>query len=152
MKLSLFVEISIKIVCRCYAIQYIKKHLPNWLTFTFKSNSDVLWVSGEVIAWKIFDCITGSQQKHNHHSDVIIGMMASQITGVSIVYWTVCSGANQRNHQSSASLAFVRGIHQLVVNSPHKGPVTRKMFPFDDIIMYKLCIILVTYCMLQYCH
>ena len=44
-------------------------------------------------------------------------------------------GADQRKHQSSASLAFVRGIHWRPVNSPHKWPVTRKMFPFDDVIM-----------------
>ena len=44
-------------------------------------------------------------------------------------------GADQRKHQSSASLAFVWGIHRRPVNSPHKGPVTRKMFPFDDVIM-----------------
>ena len=43
-------------------------------------------------------------------------------------YSTVCSGADQRKHQSSASLAFVRGIHRSPVNSPHKGPVTRKCF------------------------
>ena len=61
--------------------------------------------------------------------------VASQITGVSIVYSTVCSGADQINHQSSALLAFVRGIYRWPVNSPHKGPVTRKMFPFDDVIM-----------------
>ena len=61
--------------------------------------------------------------------------IASQITGVSIVYSTVCSGADQRKHQSSASLAFVRGIHRWPVDSPHKGPVTRKIFPFDDVIM-----------------
>ena len=61
--------------------------------------------------------------------------MASQITGVSIVYPTVCSGVVQRKHQSSASLAFVRGIHRCPVNFPHKGPVTRKMFPFDYVIM-----------------
>ena len=71
----------------------------------------------------------------NHYSDVIMGAMASQITGVSIVYSTVCSGADQRKHQSSASLAFVRGIHRSPQNSPHKGPVTRKMFPFHDVIM-----------------
>ena len=63
--------------------------------------------------------------------------IASQIIGVSIVCLTVCSGANQRKHQSSASLAFVRGIHRWPVNSPHKGPVTRKMFPFDDVIMLR---------------
>ena len=45
------------------------------------------------------------------------------------------SGAGQRKHQSSASLAFVRGIHRWPVNSPHKGPVTRKIYPFDDVIM-----------------
>ena len=62
--------------------------------------------------------------------------MASQITSVSIVYSTVCSGADQRKHQSSASLAYVRGIHRWPVNSPHKGSVTRIMFPFDDVIMF----------------
>ena len=45
------------------------------------------------------------------------------------------SGEDQRKHQSSASLTFVRGIHRWPVNSPHKRPVTRKMFPFDDVIM-----------------
>ena len=42
---------------------------------------------------------------------------------------------SKKTHQSSASLAFVRGIHRWPVNYPHKGPVTRKMFPFDDVIM-----------------
>ena len=72
-----------------------------------------------------------------HYSDVIMGLMASQITGPTIIYSTVHSGADQRKHQSSASLAFVRGIHRWPVNSPHKGPVTRKMFLFDDAIMEK---------------
>ena len=53
---------------------------------------------------------------------------------VSIVYSTVCSNADQWKHQSSTSLAFVRGIHRWPVNSPHKWPVTRKMFPFDDVL------------------
>ena len=53
---------------------------------------------------------------------------------------TVCTGSDQSKHQSSASLAFVRGIHRWLVNSPHKGPVTRKMFPFDDVIMPALVV------------
>ena len=62
--------------------------------------------------------------------------MVSQITSFAIVYSTVYSGADQREHQSSASLAFVRrGIHRWPVNSPHKSPVKRKMFPFDDVII-----------------
>ena len=55
-----------------------------------------------------------------------------------IVYSTVCLGADQRKHQSSSSLAFVRRIHRGSVNSPNKGPVTRKIFPFDDVIMRSL--------------
>ena len=70
-----------------------------------------------------------------HYNDVIMGTMTSQITSLTIVYSTVYSGWDQRKHQSSASLAFVRGIHWWPVNSPHKGPVTRKMFPIDEVIM-----------------
>ena len=70
-----------------------------------------------------------------HYNDVIMSAMSFQITSLTIDYSTVYSGADQRNHESSASLAFVRGIHRGPVNSPHKGPVTRKMFPFDDVIM-----------------
>ena len=62
--------------------------------------------------------------------------ISSQTTSLTIVYSTVYSDADQRKHQSSASLAFVRGIHRGPVNSPHKWPVTRKMFPFDDVIMF----------------
>ena len=51
---------------------------------------------------------------------------ASQITGILIIYSTICSGADQRKYQSSASLTFGRGIHRSPVGSPHKGPVTRK--------------------------
>ena len=70
-----------------------------------------------------------------HYDDVIMNAIASQITSLTIVYSIVYSDADQRKHQSSASLAFVRGIHRGPVNSPHKWPVTRKMFPFDDVIM-----------------
>ena len=65
-----------------------------------------------------------------------MGTMASQITSLTIVYSTVYSGADQSKHQSSVSLAFVKGIHRWPVNSPHKEPVTRKMFTFDDVIMW----------------
>ena len=69
------------------------------------------------------------------YNDVIMGAAASQITSLTTVYSTVYSYVDQRKHQSSASLAFVQGIHRSPVNSPHKGPVTQKMFPFDDVIM-----------------
>ena len=139
-----------------------------------------------------------------HYSDVIIGMMASEITSLTIVYrddiikwkhflgywpfvqgihrslasdaelwcflwsapnkllskqswgwwfempshplWhhcndsTVYSGADKRKYQSSASLAFVRGIHRDRWIPRTKGPVTRKMFPFDEVIMFRILV------------
>ena len=94
----------------------------------------------------------------SHYNDVVMSAMASQIFSftaiystiysikdlvkkhqlLTIVYSIVYSGVDQRKHQSSASLAFARGIHRRPVNSPHKGPVTRKLFPFDDVIMFHL--------------
>ena len=84
--------------------------------------------------WKVwYDRSIG--MKYTHYCDVIMGAMASQITSLTIAYSTVYSDADQRKHQSSASLAFVREIHRWPVNSARKWPVTRKMFPIDDVIM-----------------
>ena len=60
--------------------------------------------------------------------------MAAQITSFTIVYSAFDSGRDQAKHESSESLAFIMGIHLRI--PPYKGPVTRKMFPFDDVIMY----------------
>ena len=81
-----------------------------------------------------------SKFKTFHASENVVCKMVAilsppQITNLTIVNSTVYSGADQRKYQSSASLAFVRGNHRRPVNSTHKGPVTRKMFPFDDVIM-----------------
>ena len=77
-----------------------------------------------------------------HYSDVILGAMASQINSLTILYSTVYLGLNQRKYHSSASLAFVRGILRCPGNSPHKWPVTRKMFGFDDVIMGQIYLVL----------
>ena len=79
--------------------------------------------------------ISMAQCKNAHYNDVIMSTIASQITSLAIVYSIVYSGVDLSKHQSCASLAFVWGIHRGPVNSPHKWPVTRKMFPFDDAIM-----------------
>ena len=81
-----------------------------------------------ILLWRTY-CHT------QHCSDVIMSMMGSQITSLTIVYSTVYSDADQRKHQSSASLAFVREIHPWPMNSPHIWPVTRKLFPLYDVIM-----------------
>ena len=98
---------------------------------------DVRWCSWVPTNLRV-PCMVASM----HYNDVIIDPMASQITSLTIVYSAVYSGADQRKYQNSASLAFVRGIYRGPVNSPHKWPVTRKMFPFDDVIMGTVATIL----------
>ena len=92
-----------------------------------------------IIKWSLnWDEIPRNVIRHSslcHFDDVIMSTIASQITSLTIVYSAIYSCADQSKHQSSASLAFVWGIHRGPVNSPHKWPVTRKMFPFDDVIM-----------------
>ena len=72
------------------------------------------------LRWRHNDC--GGVSNHQPH-DCLLNRIFGRIS---------------KEHQSSASLAFVREIHRGPVNFPHKWPVTRKMFPFDDVIM-KVC-------------
>ena len=76
-----------------------------------------------------------SKTRNGHYNDVIMGAIASQITSLTIIFSAIYLDTDKKKHQSSASLAFVRGIHRGPVNSPYNWPVTRKMFPLDDVIM-----------------
>ena len=87
--------------------------------------------------WEIFK---------SHYNDVIMSVMASLITSLTIVCLTIYLSGDQRKHQSSASPAFVRGIHRWLMNSPHKGPVTQKMSPLYDVIMLDVIIRWRSYC------
>ena len=109
-----------------------------YLWFFRVSRNEKIWLRSSAL--RIPLCITNSRAAFDifdHYSDVIMGAMASKITSVSLVCTTVCSGADKK-HPKSASLAFVRGIQRWPVNSPHKGSVTRKMFPFNDVILTAL--------------
>ena len=61
-----------------------------------------------------------AQDITSQYKDVIMSAMASKTTGFSIVCLSVYSGTDQRKHQTSTSLAFVRGIHRWLVDFPHK--------------------------------
>ena len=105
-----------------------------------RGKTDIMWrwflmITSSTWQWSIATDGVAAPGKY-HYNDVIMSAMASQITSLTIVYSSVYSGADQRKHQSSASLAFVRGIHRWPVNSPHKRPVTRKIFASEDVIMY----------------
>ena len=111
-------NIDFKLTSTNLLTQMITKVLQTYTSANIL-NGNKLWQQGKVI----------------HHHDVIMSTMAYQMNSLTIDYSTVYSGAGQRKHQNSASLAFVWGIHRWPVNSLHKRPVTRKMFPFDDVIM-----------------
>ena len=110
----------------------------SWYPIVLVKTLQLIWKSGIYIHVyvRVLEFVTNcSDLTRTHYNDVIMSTMASQITSPTVVYLTVYTSADQRKHHSSASLAFVRGIHRGPVNSPHKGPVTQKMFPFDDVII-----------------
>ena len=91
--------------------------------------------SGDIFLSLSIEFCLARKCDYHHYSDLIMSAIGSEITGVLIICLIVCPGTDQRKQQSSALLAFVRGIHRWPVNSPHKGPVMREIFPFDDVIM-----------------
>ena len=91
---------------------------PKWHTRTLKIRQKFILVHITISGSHSGDEL---HSQTGHYSDVIMSMMASQITSLTIVYSPVYSDAVQRRHQSSASLAFVRGIHQWTVNSTAKN-------------------------------
>ena len=108
---------------------------------SYKSKYRMVWILCVLILFNILDCLIFvddmvTYQNREHYTDVKMVTIASQITSLTIVYSAIYSDADQRKYQNSASLAFVWGIHRRPVNSPHKWPVTRKMLPFDDVIMF----------------
>ena len=109
-------------ICRHYIT--CSTHRPSPRTPEMRPSS--IW---RMVGWSDSYFLTQPLQWRHNERD------GFQITSVTIVYSTICSGVDQRKHQSSASLVFVRGIHRWPVNSPHKGPVTPKIFQFDDVIM-----------------
>ena len=116
---------------------YISYEFNSSLLFKhFRRNNQpvVKNLSYDIYSYTMLLCSMGSRYNTvttncQHYTDVIMGAMVSQITSLTIVYSTVYSGADQRKHQSPASLAFVQGINREPVNSPHKWPVTRKNLP-----------------------
>ena len=115
-----------KTVCIFLGIycMYFTDQLMVWSTDCFGEQ----WIKYQRIVWGIqFKCnYILAINADSHYNDVIMGTIAFQITSLTIVYSIVYSDADQRKHQSSASLAFVREIHREPLNSPHKWPVMRK--------------------------
>ena len=83
----------------------------------------------------------------NHYDDVIMGAMASQISSLPIVHSTIYSDAKKTSKLCVTGLCA--GNSPGTVNSPHKWPVTRKISPFDDVIMWRPWWLLMQYFMFQ---
>ena len=93
-------------------------------------------VHGDIKAYHVYPLVPPfPQRERERYDDIMMGVIAPQITRLHDCLLDRLFWRRSKKHQSSASLAFVRGIHRGPVNSPHKWPVTRKMLPFDDVIM-----------------
>ena len=122
--------------------KHVKVTLVKYILFTaifatgrLKSIWGIQW-SSVLLFGPQFARLVSLQWRH-------LGSMASQSPASRLFTQLLVQGADQTKHQSSASLAFVRGIHWWLVNSPHKGPVMRKRFPFHDVIMCQSKIFLI---------
>ena len=128
-------------LCRRYFSFTLMRICHQRIEFYWSLLGITAWWCQRITNWTTVDEVKPCRMASLRHTDwmycddVIMSATASQITSLTTVYSTVFSSADQRKHQNSASLVFVRGIHPWPVNSPHKGSVTRKMFPFDDVIM-----------------
>ena len=96
-------------------------------SYLINSSRYQIYVCRSMIKWLISPVLIYLVKSHSHFSDVDVSSMVFQITAVLLACPTVCSGVDQRKYQSYASLAFVRGNHRRPMDSPNKGPVTRKM-------------------------
>ena len=101
----------------------ISQHWFRWWLGAIRHQA-ITWANVDPVLYHHMASFGHSELINIHYKDIIISLK--------IVYSTIYSGIDQRKHQSSASLVFVRGIHWWLVHFLHKGPVTRKMFPFDD--------------------
>ena len=119
-----------------FTVQVIIYWCPG-MSFILVKRSNFLYSQEKLVATIVVYSNTKSPWPL-HYNDVTMVSMASQITNLTIVYSAVYSGADQRKHQCSASLAFVWWIHRWPVNSQHKWPVTQKMFPFNDVFMERI--------------
>ena len=140
------IETFSPLLALCAGNSHITCELPSQCGGALMFSLNCAWTNGLAKNWKGMPCIVNFSKvflfywnavdkSKCHYEDVIMGAMASQITSLTIVYSRVYSGADQRKHQSSALLVFVRGIHRWPVNSP----VTWKMHPFDGVIISGRC-------------
>ena len=116
-------QIVASVYSQSFALVYFLGPVNGWSMCTFKIFAYICIYPN--ISGKSF---VGVHVLERHYSYVIMSLMASQITGASIVCSIFCSCADRRKHQSSALLASVRAINRWPVDYPHKGPMTRKCF------------------------
>ena len=104
--------------------EYLSPHIANdvsmWIAHLWNIYLHIISDGELILRDETLNLKSSTQQSTAIIRVVIMGAMASQTTSLTIVYSTVYSGADHRKYQSSASLAFVRGIHRWPVNSPHK--------------------------------
>ena len=111
-----------------------KKSMKFWLHSIFISLNKFMLIA---LQWRRIGGLAFQNAGKScfHYIDVIMTTMASQITSLTVVYSTVYSDADKKKTPKPLVTGLCAGNSPGPVNSPHKGPVTRKMFQFDDVIM-----------------
>ena len=102
------------------------------VTVALKIAAIVLASGSPVLIWKLrYHWLHYKWQwRHKERN----GVLNHRVPIVCLTVWR-----RSKKLKAPTSLAFERGIHRWPVDSPHKGPWTRKMFSFDDVIMNKFC-------------
>ena len=123
-------------MCACVLYVHVCDNNPNLSNYVLPF-LEMMISSGHNLLMSRQLWITGIQIRAKHYIDVIMTTMASQITSLTVVYSNVYSDADQKKTSKLRVTGLCVGKSPGPVNSPHKGPVRRKMFPFDDVIMIK---------------
>ena len=89
----------------------------------------LIWISSDIFHQLI------CREESCHHNGVIMGAIESQIISLTIAYSIIFFRRRSKKTSKLRVTGLCAGNSPGTVNSPHKWPVTRKMFPFDDVIV-----------------
>ena len=123
----------------CCGYQYFPSMLIWWFSHILRSSFDYIWkfVNTDFLSASEVALNDTHEKTALHYSDIMMGAIASQITSPTIFYSTDYSDAEQRKRQTPRHWPLCGEFLPGTGEFPHKWPVTRKMFPFDDVIMIK---------------
>ena len=129
-------------ILKCFFLIWNSKfHWRHLLAFQLTQCLHWFWLGAKQATMLMQICHMDHIMWCEHYSNVTMGAVASQITGIWAVWSVVGSGVHQRKHQSCASLALVRGVHQKT-NNAEKVSIwwryhDKALWPLNNVFMFK---------------